>query len=378
MPPVQRMPDCSGNYILRFYNSNTTELNIQGHDFHVPYFEAGNKSLKSEQSIHCRAYARMGLMGNPGDALGGNAIGVVIRDLYAEARLTPSDSLKLQEPAIEHPDWSDIDAMRDYVIRRGYSGGRRLMMALLFQLHSYLQKINISCDYPTFCLTWHSIIPNRVGLAGSSALITAALRTIMQYWKLEIPLIDQVQMVLKTETDSLGIPAGPLDRVAQVYEGLTYFEPDNKGFVQVERLPLEALPKLFVAIDESSGEGTEVFHSNLRAKFLSGDPEVIAGVKELSQLARQARDLIVAGKGNEIGPLMDQNFDVRNRLIQLNPRHIRMIESARKVGAHAKFAGSGGAIVGTCEEVNMNAVLEHLQQNGYRAFSPVFKEHDSQ
>ena len=43
---------------------------------------------------------------------------------------------------------------------------------------------------------------------------------------------------------------------------------------------------------------------------------------------------------------MNRNFELRSRLVELEPAHERMIELARELGAGANYAGSGGAIVG--------------------------------
>ena len=37
-------------------------------------------------------------------------------------------------------------------------------------------------------------------------------------------------------------------------------------------------------------------------------------------------------------------------MIELDPRHLRLIEIARSLGAPANYAGSGGAIVGVVPE----------------------------
>ena len=70
---------------------------------------------------------------------------------------------------------------------------------------------------------------------------------------------------------------------------------------------------------------------------------------------------------------MNRNFAIRQSLTNLNPDHVRMIETARAAGAAAKYAGSGGAIVGTCPPDQMDKVIDALQKQGYRAFQPVIK-----
>ena len=60
---------------------------------------------------------------------------------------------------------------------------------------------------------------------------------------------------------------------------------------------------------------------------------------------------------------MDRDFDLRRSVYDLPPEQVRMIAIAREQGAHAKFAGSGGAAIGTCEDAS------HLERLGdaYRA-----------
>jgi glucuronokinase len=43
---------------------------------------------------------------------------------------------------------------------------------------------------------------------------------------------------------------------------------------------------------------------------------------------------------------MDANFDLRARLIRISPGNQRLVETGRKLDAHVKFCGSGGAVVG--------------------------------
>ena len=43
---------------------------------------------------------------------------------------------------------------------------------------------------------------------------------------------------------------------------------------------------------------------------------------------------------------MDANFDLRASICQISEGNHKLIEKGRKLGAHVKFAGSGGAIVG--------------------------------
>lgn len=317
-----------------------------------------------------RGFARLGLLGNPGDAVGGPAITMAISDLWAEAVAEPSARLRLVEPEVEWPEWGSLEELFSDIRLRGFHGGRRLMMALIQRLARHSSVEGLAWPPPLFTLSWRTTIPLRVGLGGSSALLTAAMRAICGLWGLRLSPSEAVRLLLRCEVKDLGIPAGPQDRVAQVHEGLCYLEVDDSERLHVERLDAEALPPLFVAVDESAGEGTEVFHSSLRERHAAGDTDVQLGARRLAELAQRGRDLLRGGRGHELGPLMDENFDIRRGLLSLNPRHVEMVTIARAAGAHAKFAGSGGAIVGTCPEGRMESVLDALRARQMSAFRP--------
>ena len=74
---------------------------------------------------------------------------------------------------------------------------------------------------------------------------------------------------------------------------------------------------------------------------------VCGGLWLFAALAERARDLLVAGRGAEIGPLLSENFDLRTRLINVSAGNRALVQAARDLGACAKLAGSGGAVVGT-------------------------------
>ena len=59
------------------------------------------------------------------------------------------------------------------------------------------------------------------------------------------------------------------------------------------------------------------------------------------------------GKIGEIGQLLDANFNRRSKIYRISSENIQMVETARSVGASAKFTGSGGAIVGAYSDEKM-------------------------
>jgi len=262
--------------------------------------------------------------------------------------------------------------MRDLVEdvkSNGYYGGIRLMKAAIRKFYDYCAANKIKLPDRNFSIRYRSTIPRRLGLAGSSALVTATIRCMMEHYDVVIPKPLQANLVLSVETEELGIAAGLQDRVIQAYEGCVFMDFD-KALMETqhcgryEEIPVSLLPNLFVAYRGDLGEGSETFHNNIRERWLEGDPEVCQAMQDFAGYAQDARDLILAGEGATIGPLLDKNFERRRSLYKLDPRNIEMVERARSVGAHAKFAGSGGAIVGTYDNGDMLARLTEVMKAG--------------
>ncbi|MEM7384221.1 MAG: GHMP kinase, partial [Verrucomicrobiota bacterium] len=111
-----------------------------------------------------------------------------------------------------------------------------------------------------------------------------------------------------------------------------------------------------------------------RARFDRGDSEVVEAMAFWAELTEKTRELLTTGKGEMIGSLLNQNFDKRREIYQVSEGNLRMIETARSVGASAKFTGSGGAIVGTYENAGMFRKLkDKLEPLGMRVIRPVIE-----
>jgi glucuronokinase len=127
-----------------------------------------------------------------------------------------------------------------------------------------------------------------------------------------------------------------------------------------------------VAHHETLGEPTEVFHNNIRERFNRGEQAVHGAMNCFAELAATGRAALIAGDAERLAYLMNENFDTRRRIYQLPPWQIDMVETARRCGASAKFAGSGGAIVGTYRaESIFESVKASLAAIGSRTIKPL-------
>jgi glucuronokinase len=313
--------------------------------------------------IETYGFARAGFLGNPSDGYFGKTISFTFTNFRARALVYPSGRLEIRPSKADLPVFESLADLYATTRWRGYYGGIRIIQALVVRLIDYCRERGIELEDRNFTVEYESNIPQRLGLGGSSAIITAVLRGLCQYYGLDIPLPVQANLALETETRELGVPAGLQDRVAQVYQGLVYMDfsrelMEARGYGEYTRLDPKLLPNVYVAYRTSLSEGTEVFHSNIRDRWLRGEPEVVGAMKRWAGYAEEGKACLIGGGYSRLGELIDANFDLRAKVYSITPGNLEMIRAARRVGATSNFAGSGGAIVGTYENDAMFVQLQ--------------------
>lgn len=302
--------------------------------------------------IETYAYARAGLLGNPSDGYYGKTISFLVRNFRARVLLYPSARLEIKPSKADMPVFESLNDLYQVTRWRGYYGGIRIIQALLVRFLDYCRGRNIGLPDRNFTIEYESTIPMRLGLGGSSAIITAALHALCEYFGVAIPLPVMANLVLETETRELGVPAGLQDRVIQAYEGLVYMDfskdiMDQQGHGNYEPLDPSLLPAMYVAYRTALSEGTEIFHNNVRERWRAGDPVVVEAMRAWASYAEQGRRALLDRDNETVDRLVNANFDLRRQIFQIGEGNLQMIQAARSVGATSNFAGSGGAIAGT-------------------------------
>jgi glucuronokinase len=326
--------------------------------------------------IRCRAYPRAGLIGNPSDGYHGKTISFTFDNFFTETVMYESPYIELLPSRRDQPLYMNFDALEQSVSTLGYYGGIRLLQASLKRFCNHCRARQIDLSGRNFSMRYYSNIPHHVGMAGSSAIITACMRGLMKFYDVEIPLPELANMVLAVEREELGIEGGLQDRVAQVYEGVTYMDFDrafmeSNGHGIYEPLSPALLPPLYIAYKQSMSEGSEIFHNDVRARYDSGEKAVVEAMEAWAGMAAQLREVLEMEDREKIHALLDANFDLRREIYAIHPDNIAMVEAARKAGASAKFTGSGGAIIGTYEGEDMYKELEQtLAPMGIVVFKP--------
>lgn len=331
--------------------------------------------------IRTHAFARAGLIGNPSDGYNGKTISIIIRDYAARVTLYEWPTVEIVWSQDEHSRFDSVHELVRDVRLHGYYGGIRLVKATIKRFVEACAKKGYALHDRTFSIRYESNIPRQVGMAGSSAIIVATLRALMQFYGVEFPLEVQPSLALDVERNELGISAGLQDRVIQIYEGAVYMdfarEREHKDpelglpYGVYERINPTKLPPLYIAFSTDVGEPTYIVHNPLRARYEAGDKAVIAAMEKFANLTVEFLQAMQADDLDAMSRLMDENFNTRRSICSLNADHVAMIEAARSTGASAKFAGSGGAIIGVCRDDRTFARLKTaLQPLGCKVIRP--------
>lgn len=300
-----------------------------------------------------RCSARAALAGNPSDGYGGAVVSIPVGSVWAAVEAAPSDRFEIDHSPTPDDTFPDLDELCERVDRYGYGDTRQLLVATLRSLRRHLDAA-----IEPVRLTVSSTIPRSVGLAGSSAIIIAAMRALADRhadaeWARALRSDPGLMaaVALDAEAAELGIAAGLQDRVVQSYDAPVLMdfgtiEPIGSG--TLERGTYSTLPRppgiVFVASIDAAASPSGVTHRSLRDDFDADVGGTRRLMREIAEHARSAAAAIERGDAETLGADMDSTLELRQQMMVLDPRHLAMAEAARSHGAHANWSGSGGAV----------------------------------
>ena len=309
-----------------------------------------------------RSYPRAALLGNPSDGYYGKTIAFPFDNFSAEVMLWETPELEILPAEYDSNVFNSISELAHDVKLYGYYGGIRLLKAAVKRFYDYCSENGIKLNDRNFTIRYKSDIPYKLGLAGSSAIITACIKALMIFFGVEIPKPVLANLILSVELNELGIGAGLQDRVVQSYESPVYMDfnkelMDKQGYGDYRPLNSKLFRNIYIAYRTDLAEGSEVVHNNFRERYHFGDPAVLAAISEWADLTVKGMEALERGDMVRLAGLMNRNFDIRRSVMNISEKNIQMVETARSIGASAKFTGSGGAIIGTFVDDKMYSQL---------------------
>lgn len=284
----------------------------------------------------CNCPARAALAGNPSDGYGGAVVAVPVPDVAAVASIEESESFGVvaDDPELQRLLEASAAAFEE-TVGPMYGG----------------------------TLSATTTIPRSVGLAGSSALVIAALRAIAatngHVWE---PL-DLARTALDVERHRLGIEAGLQDRLVQAVGSAVAMEFDPVGY---ERLVSPVELPLFVAWSPAGAASSDTVHRSLRRRFDGGDEHVRASMKGLAEQARAGAAALARGDLARLAAAINRTFEIRALMVDIDPVTIKLAEVGRRCGAAMNTAGSGGSVVGLVPTLrHLGATSDAYTSAGY-------------
>lgn len=279
------------------------------------------------------------------------------------------------------PGPSDLvafDSLRDAAARLdavGCDDGLRLVRAAIVRfLSHHSQVLALADDDPRlrFELRYETDVPRQVGLAGSSAIVTATLRALCTWFDTPIVPADAAELAWAAELQDLRIACGAMDRVIQSYEGVVLMDlAEPRTPASYVRLDPDLLPPLFVAFDRRGGEASSRAHGDLRTRWERGDTKVHTVMRRLRDLVDEGLRCLQVADHSGFGTLVRENFGLRSQIYPVAERDRQMVSIADCHGLPAKLCGSGGAVVGVLDTPALPPdLVDAYAHEGFTALVP--------
>lgn len=299
-----------------------------------------------------RVPARAALAGNPSDGYAGAVFAIPVDAYAATVTLRPAARWSLGDELSGRRTFEHANQLHLTAHQAKADAPHALLLATIAD---FVERTGT--DLPPCSIDVASSIPVRVGLAGSSAIVIGTVRALYRSARLTAPSdVSLAAIAWEIENRRLGITAGMQDRLVQAHGRPVLMRFDHPAELGVElstgadrTSTAVAEPgtdmMLLVAHRQGLSESSHVVHSDLRQRFDAGDLGVRDAMSQLRAHAMSARNAFEAGDVVLLGESMNATYDLRARMIDLEPGHVEMIDAARQAGSAANYTGSGGAIV---------------------------------
>ncbi|MCG8588924.1 MAG: hypothetical protein MJE66_06500 [Proteobacteria bacterium] len=324
------------------------------------------------QPVHAHAFARVGLLGNPSDAYGGACIAATVEGWSTRARVEPAERCTLELGAEElEGTFRDFVERFDPALPGPALALVRAALRTVGRYHPDWVADSISDPRARFRLRLETDVPRQAGLAGSSAIVVAALRALAAWFDWPLEPGELARLARLAETHELGIAAGPMDRVAQAFEGLLWMDFRTSPDAIPERLDPSELPPLYVAW-AGGGRPSGDVHREVRERYERGDRAVHETMEALAAGAEAGRRALARRDADTLATLMDRNFALRSSLFSLEEADCELVATGRRLGPGVKLCGSGGAVVGILPPGTApETVVDVFRSRGFEARAPV-------
>jgi galactokinase/mevalonate kinase-like predicted kinase len=293
--------------------------------------------------IQCSAPGRVGIIGNPTDMYGGAVLSCSVGlrawvTIGMPAGSAPGLVLETGGEQCRIERWEDLQPHGDrFDVAR----------AVLDYLHALDRT-----QPPLACqVEYESEIPLRSGMAGSTALVVALLQALLVWRGEKTNPYHLAERARYIELNNLKVVCGYQDAYMCAFGGLNYMDFRGKQFYRQAEAELFAtveplaahVPDLpFVLGFTGVQHASSAVHKPIRERWLEGEPNVVAGYRRITEIARTGKKALLQGDWSLLGALMSENHAIQRDLGGSGESNERLIAAALEAGAPgAKLAGAG-------------------------------------
>lgn len=235
----------------------------------------------------------------------------------------------------------------DHKLRIGYTHTEMVDSVDDIQHELIREALRVTSVSQSIEVTTMGDIPSEgSGLGSSSTVTVGALHALYTYLG-EIPSMECLaKEACEIEIERLGKPIGIQDQYIAAYGNLRFFEFLSGGQVKVEKMKLDrefrrALNDCFLLFFTGINRRADTVLSEQKNNI----KERMSVLREIKQMAYQAKKELEDGNFDSFGSLLDQTWELKKRMAGpiSNDRIDEIYNTARQAGAiGGKITGAGG------------------------------------
>lgn len=249
----------------------------------------------------------------------------------------------------------DLSDLGETIPVTGASIGQPLALAARLALEA------LGVPSPDWRITVHSTIPISSGLGSGAAAATAIVRALAAAAGQSLDAAQTAALVFESEKLFHGTPSG-VDNTVVAYEQPVWFvrgQPPQPFAI--------ARPFTLVIGDTGIASPTSVAVGDVRRAWQADRARYEALFDAAAEVALAARAAITTGESAALGPLMDRNHGLLQRMgvsCDALDGLCRAARAAGALGAKLSGGGRGGNMIALVEAGSEQAVSKALQQAG--------------
>jgi D-glycero-alpha-D-manno-heptose-7-phosphate kinase len=317
-----------------------------------------------------KAPLRIGLAGggtdvSPYSDLYGGAILNVTLSLYANATIEPLSGNKIILEAIDREETLEYTTENNLPIDGN--------LDLLKGVYNRIRR-DYGFKEQGFRLSTYVDAPAGSGLGTSSTLVVAVIGAFSEMMRLPMGEYDMAHYAFEIERKDLDLAGGRQDQYAATFGGVNYMEffGDDKVIVNPLRVKQQHLFELennlllyYTSTSRQSAEIIKKQSKNVSDKKTTS----IEAMHQLKQQAQMMKEVLLKGKLNEIGEILDFGYQQKKQMADgitnsMMEEIYEVAKSAGATGGKISGAGGGGFMIFYCPGNTKYNVIKKLKPFG--------------